>query len=58
MNNDQLSQRSQTMPVKSIHDPREWDRVLKIYGGIFKNEVATFAKVILPRLKAKKNYSR
>ncbi len=42
----------------NLSDPREWERILMQYGGIFKHQIKEFAKA-LPKIKKNiKNYSR
>ena len=42
----------------NLNDPQEWDRVLMMYGGIFKNNIKDFADQIGKKNKTMKNYSR
>lgn len=42
----------------SLHDPQERERILMMYGGIFKHNIKDFAETISKRGKPLKNYSR
>lgn len=50
-------QNNQIQPVKSLNDPREFNRILMQYGGIFKDNIQDFAKTIKTK-KHLKNFSR
>lgn len=42
----------------NLRDPREWNRLLMQYGGVFKDNIKDYAET-LPKLKRqKKNFSR
>lgn len=41
----------------NLNDPREFNRLLMQYGGIFKNNIKDFAQTIV-KVKKQKNFSR
>lgn len=47
----------QTRP-NSLRDPKERERILMQYGGIFKHSIKDFAEKVIRRTKARTNYSR
>lgn len=56
LNNDQ--QKNQIQPVRRLDDPKEWNRILMVYGGIFKNQIKQYGETIAKKHKPQKNYSR
>ena len=53
------NQQNQPMePVRTLKNPREWNRLLMQYGGIFKNNIKEFGDKVTKRHKKKVNYSR
>lgn len=58
MESNQEQKNRPTHPVKRLSDPGEFNRLLIQYGGIFKQDIEGFAKTIVARTKARKNFSR
>lgn len=42
----------------NLKDPKEFDRILMQYGGVFKNNIRQYAETVVRRQAVKKNYSR
>jgi hypothetical protein len=42
----------------NLNDPKEKERILMQYGGIFKRAIPEFAKKVIKNKKQKTNYSR
>lgn len=42
----------------NLKDPKEFNRILMQYGGVFKNNIRQYAETVIKRQSAKKNYSR
>lgn len=57
MESPNKNQNNQTKHVKTLNDPREFNRILMQYGGIFKSDIQGFAKTITAK-KHFKNFSR
>lgn len=51
------NQNNQIKHVKTLNDPREFNRILMQYGGIFKDNIQDFSKTITVK-KHFKNFSR
>ena len=51
------NQNNQINHVKSLNDPKEFNRLLMQYGGIFKDNIKDFAETLKVN-KPIKNYSR
>lgn len=47
----------QTKPA-SMYDPKEWERILMQYQGVFKNNAKEYVKTLKFRKMCKTNYSR
>jgi len=43
---------------RSFYDPAERDRVLMVYGGIFKHNIAEFAEKVARNNKPERNLNR
>lgn len=42
----------------NLNDPKEFNRLLMQYGGIFKNNIREYADKVIPKNKKTINYSR
>lgn len=42
----------------NLYDPKERERLLTQYGGIFKKNISDFANTVIKKKKAQKNFSR
>lgn len=42
----------------SLKDPKEWNRVLMQYGGVFKNNIKEYAEALPKMKKSIKNMAR
>lgn len=51
-------QLQQTKPNKTLNDPKEVERILMRYAGIFKKQIPMFAATVIKKNKPIKNYSR
>lgn len=51
-------QNQPTRHVRSYNDPKERERLLMQYGGIFKNNIKEFGDVVVRKLKKQTNFSR
>jgi len=56
----QSNQNQETQPIKrgNLRDPREKERLLKQYAGIFKNDIVGFAERVTRKAKKQTNHSR
>lgn len=42
----------------NLNDPREMNRILMQYGGIFKNNIREYSEVVITKQAKQKNYAR
>jgi len=59
----QSNQNQETQPIRQgnlrdLRDPREKERLLKQYAGIFKNDIVGFAERVTRKAKKQTNHSR
>ena len=56
----QSNQNQETQPIKrgNLRDPREKERLLKQYAGIFKNDIVGFTERVVRKAKKQTNHSR
>jgi len=56
----QSNQNQETQPIRqgNLRDPREKERLLKQYAGIFKNDIVGFAERVTRKAKKQTNHSR
>lgn len=42
----------------NLKDPKEFNRILMQYGGVFKNNIRQYAETIIKKQAKQKNYAR
>lgn len=42
----------------NLHDPKERNRLLMQYAGVFKNNITEYANTVIRKSKTQKNFSR